>query len=215
MLSSPASAYAKQLDKLPARKSSLPKKCSPNQLIGFYGEHNPYGFMSNFYQCIIKVPTKVFDNPDLVKEFGDSITFNNSEQLFMFWKGVVFYKRNAKYNLDIMKNIVLATTPNKAKSLGRKLDCRNLDNNKPFDDVTWNNECCKCMYNACWFKFSQNLALNKLLKATGNKYLTEATSRDKIWGCGINIGDPKLYTPDVWPGTNLLGEVLMVVRDNL
>lgn len=209
----PSNKHINTLKKLPLKLQSLSEYS--NNIKGFYGQNNPGGFMSNFYQCEINVPSEVFNIPELEKTFGKTIKFNNSEQLFMFWKGVVFYNRNKKENLKILINIVKSTNPQKAKSLGRQLYCQALDDSKPFDDDTWKEERCQCMYDACYYKFTQNPDLKKWLKETGDKHLVEATSRDKIWGCGVNVDDPRLNYPAQWNGLNLLGEVLMVLRDEL
>ena len=212
----PSEKHTKTLEKLPTKVASLSEPS--DKINGFYGQYNPGGFMSNFYQCTINVPTKVFGIDELELEFGNTMVFNSSEQLFMFWKGVVFYTRNKKHNLEILKNIVKSSNPSSAKKLGRQLDCHSLskgDDYKPFDDETWKQERCKCMYDACYYKFTQNPELKKWLKDTNDSHLVEATSRDKVWGCGINKTDDRLRYPSKWTGLNLLGEVLMLLREQL
>lgn len=210
----PSQKHTELLENLPVRVKDLPAKCNSKIIKGFYGQNNEGGYNSNFYRCNISIATAMFNMQKLIDEFGDNILFINSEQLFMFLKGLTFFHRNPENNLKIMVDIVKSKVPSQAKSLGRKLDCSSPDG-KPFDDVLWKKERCKCMYDACWFKFTQNPKLAQMLKDTKPLHLVEATSRDKVWGCGINTLDPLLYSPKEWTGLNLLGEVLMIIRDEL
>jgi len=47
---------------------------------------------------------------------------------------------------------------------------------------------------------------------TKNAAIAETTKRDKVWGIGIDIGDPKATLMRNWNGTNILGWALMVAR---
>ena len=71
------------------------------------------------------------------------------------------------------------------------------------------------MFDACYSKFSQNSSLRKNLIETENKILVEASPYDKIWGIGLDENNPKILEPNNWDGLNLLGKVLMRVRDIL
>jgi len=51
--------------------------------------------------------------------------------------------------------------------------------------------------------------------ATGNKTLVEASPLDKVWGIGLAVEDSRVHDPKQWQGLNLLGKVLMRVRDEL
>lgn len=64
------------------------------------------------------------------------------------------------------------------------------------------------MYTACYAKFSQNSDIREFLLETGTKYLEETNYwADRTWGvCHVN-GEPV--------GKNLLGKVLMAVREEL
>ena len=60
------------------------------------------------------------------------------------------------------------------------------------------------MREAVWAKFTQHAALQALLLATGTALLVEHTSNDNYWGDGGN-----------GTGRNMLGQILMSVRDEL
>lgn len=64
-------------------------------------------------------------------------------------------------------------------------------------------------------KFTQNPELKAYLLATGNTRLVEANPYDKIWSCGLKETDPCAKTPVKWPGLDLLGEILTVLRHNI
>lgn len=63
-------------------------------------------------------------------------------------------------------------------------------------------------------KFTQNPHLGELLKATGGTTLAEAT-RDRFWGTGKTLTDPKIFTEQSWIGKNRSGQLLMEVRNEL
>lgn len=56
------------------------------------------------------------------------------------------------------------------------------------------------------------VSCTSMLLATGWKVIAEATRRDRNWGIGINMGDPRCENPSEWRGANLLGWALMEVR---
>ena len=59
------------------------------------------------------------------------------------------------------------------------------------------------------------MQLQKILLDTGNKIIAEASPYDKIWGVGMAATNPNIKNPAKWNGLNLLGQVLMNVREDL
>lgn len=64
-------------------------------------------------------------------------------------------------------------------------------------------------------KFGQNAGLRRRLIDTGDAVLAEANPKDFIWGIGLAEDDPAAQDPYNWQGQNLLGQILMAVRNEL
>ncbi len=107
----------------------------------------------------------------------------------------------------ILADIITATHPKQAKDLGRKV--------KNFDPVVWEKYCRSIVVEGNYYKFTQNAALREFLLGTGDRILVEASPVDAIWGIGLSAEDAAVTPPDQWPGENLLGFALMVVRDRI
>ena len=57
--------------------------------------------------------------------------------------------------------------------------------------------------------------MRSLLLSTGDKIIAEATTKDEIWGIGIDVGDPRVQDQKQWKGINVLGFALMKAREQL
>ena len=156
----------------------------------FYGSNdsNPYKEFSDFYMCNF-----IDDNGNL---------YNCSEQYFMKKKQELFDPAN----LTTAKSIMESNDPSKIKSFGRKI--------KNYDDNIWNSTRYNVMYDALKFKFSHNNNLKHILLSTGNKIIVEAAARDKIWGAGMTAQQIINNNYNL-KGQNLLGQLLMRVRDEM
>ena len=53
----------------------------------------------------------------------------------------------------------------------------------------------------------------RLLQATGDSVIAEASPKDKIWGIGLTADKASKLPPERWPGENLLGRILMELRE--
>ncbi len=105
------------------------------------------------------------------------------------------------------QRILAATTPKEYKAIGRQV--------KGFNDAVWIAKREKFMCTGCMAKFQQNPNLCSVLLAAGDTELIEASPYDRIWGIGLSIDDPRALDKTQWKGLNLLGNVLMSVRDKL
>ena len=157
------------------------------QTIYFYGHNanSKYPYLSNFYKS----------------EFIDdyNISYYCSEQYLMAQKAFLMN------DLDIYEKILQAETPFQCKKLGRKV--------KNWNQKLWNENKCEIMFAALYYKFYQNNKLQQELLATGDSILAEASPYDRIWGIGLSVRDAELGKQ--WRGENLLGKLLMKVRNKL
>jgi predicted NAD-dependent protein-ADP-ribosyltransferase YbiA (DUF1768 family) len=72
------------------------------------------------------------------------------------------------------------------------------------------------MYIGLWAKFTQNTQLFKQLLATGDAMIAEADVKSQHWANGIDASNIEcLQEPDLWPGDNRLGSLLMELRDDV
>jgi len=159
-----------------------------NKSIYFYGK-GQFVFLSNFYPC------KIYDD-EL------DVSFNCSEQCFMYSKCLIFDDENE----ELKEKILAETNPSKIKRFGRIV--------KNFDNKVWEKERWLRMYNAVYLKFSQNKDLKKKLLATGDRALYEASPTDRIWGIGYSAKEAHKTSKSGY-GQNLLGKILMDVRSKL
>jgi ribA/ribD-fused uncharacterized protein len=144
------------------------------------------GVFSNWYTCLIKYKGHIF---------------KNTEQAFMYEKARFFHDEHS-VNL-ILKEI----NPRKVKALGRKV--------KNFNAKAWNSVAYKFMYDINYEKFTQHESFKKVLLATENQLIVEASPYDKIWGIGLTEEDAKKIPESEWLGTNLLGKCLTKLREEL
>lgn len=129
------------------------------------------------------------------------ITFNTAEQYMMHQKALLFGDH------AIAAQILAATNPRAQKALGRQI--------AGFDEQTWKANCRRIVYAANCHKFRQNPDLLAALRATGDQLLVEASPDDSIWGIGLAATDPRAQDPATWLGTNWLGEVLTLLREDI
>lgn len=131
----------------------------------------------------------------------DGITYTTAEHYMMAGKTRLFKDE------EILQKILNATHPNDAKKLGRKV--------KNFTPELWNAHKFEIVLEANYAKFSQNEALKEYLVNTKDRIIVEASPVDSIWGIGLAADSPNATNPTKWKGHNLLGYVLMEVRDRL
>lgn len=122
-----------------------------------------------------------------------------SEVAFMIEKALQFNDQ------EVVAALRKVTNPAHAKSLGRKI--------KNYDDAIWNEVRFDKMKEVLSAKFSDPV-LAKQLQETGKRIIVEASPVDKIWGIGLDENHPDAQNESKWLGQNLLGKVLMDVRDD-
>uniref|UniRef100_A0A6C0LVN7 NADAR domain-containing protein n=1 Tax=viral metagenome TaxID=1070528 RepID=A0A6C0LVN7_9ZZZZ len=161
-----------------------------NNYIFFYGHksNDKYNIFSQWYPAI----------------FIDSIigiTYKNTEQYMMAHKALLFN------DIDTYTKIITTSDPFTIKKLGRQV--------KNFDEKEWNKYKFDIVMEGNKLKFTQNKKLGKELINTGSKIIVEASKYDRIWGIGLDKKEAINIDPKKWPGKNLLGQIIMKVRNEL
>ena len=130
----------------------------------------------------------------------NGLVFNCCEQYMMYRKALLFGD-----SLTAAK-ILGSCDPAEQKRLGRTV--------RNFDNRIWDQHKKEIVFRGNMLKFSQNEELKQYLLSTGNRTLVEANKHDRIWGIGMYSDDRQLLRTELW-GKNLLGKILMEVREEL
>ena len=158
----------------------------PVKTVFFWKIDEPNGCFSNWYP-----------SPFVL----DDERFANVEQYMMAKKAKLFDDDAT------LQTIMNTESPADCKRLGRRV--------KGFDSLRWDAEKYGILMTGNLEKFRQNPDLGKKLMDTGEAVLAEASPKDRIWGIGMDADEAGTTDPKDWPGQNLLGMVLMEVRDML
>lgn len=162
-----------------------------NNALLFFTPYGDNGYLSNWFLSDFIV---------------DDLEFHSGEQWFMYAKAVLF--KDMEIANMILNAPMNRVGDNKAvKALGRQV--RNFDSN------VWDEKKEYLIYKGLLEKFRQNEDLKYKLLSTGDKLLAEASPYDKIWGIGLSGDEIVAWNTETWKGTNLLGKILMRVRDEL
>jgi ribA/ribD-fused uncharacterized protein len=157
-----------------------------NKIICFHLVDEPDGFLSNWYPSPFTL---------------DGLLFSSVEQYMMYRKAITFG------DTETAQAILSTDNVGKIKALGRSV--------LGYSDTVWNGIRQIVVYRALLEKFRQNPDLKVQLLATAPHTLAECALQDKIWGIGMTMHDEYRFEPDLWPGQNLLGFTLMMVREEL
>ncbi len=131
----------------------------------------------------------------------NGVAFKTAEHWMMYEKARLFEDDK------IQEKILLSNSPGAAKALGREVS--------GFSQSIWDDQKVSIVTKGNYHKFSQNESLKHFLLNTGERVLVEASPVDKIWGIGLAGNHDHSHNPHKWKGQNLLGFVLMEVRDQL
>lgn len=155
-------------------------------IICFHNPDEENGFLSNWFLAFFCL---------------NDMKFSSVEQYMMYSKARCF--KDIVVAEQIMKTNDVATI----KSLGRSVS--------HYDDAIWCQTREKIVFDGVKAKFSQNADLKQLLLNTGDAILAECAVKDLIWGIGLSMKDSNRFDMNKWRGENLLGKVLMEVREIL
>lgn len=182
-----------------------------NTIIAFWRVTDDYGELCQWYNShfifnaalVETFPDKIRVSPVLTDSFINHMSgvYVCAEQFMMRGKAILFG------DYEISEKIMKSKSAKTHKSLGRKV--------KNFDEDIWNNTCYDIVSIGNYLKFTQNQECYDKLIDTNDAILAEGSPYDKIWGVGIKSDDPKVYDQSKWKGKNLLGQILMDIRDLL
>ncbi len=156
-------------------------------MICFFHENEDYGCFSNWFISLFTYAGK---------------KYASAEQFMMYHKVMLF----REYGLA--DKIMATSNPAIAKKLARQPF-------PEFDHALWERVCYNIVKRGVGAKFRQNKAIQDILINTGNEVIAECSPYDMKWGIGIDIDDPKRLDVSKWTGRNLLGRILMEVREEL
>ena len=131
----------------------------------------------------------------------DNISFNCCEQAMMYYKACFFN------DYETAEKILEEKHPKEQKRLGREV--------KNYNEKVWASHRFAAVRRINKFKYQQNPELKEFLLSTGHLILAEANERDPVWSCGLSADNPLAHDVSTWQGQNLLGRVLMSVREDL
>ncbi len=155
-------------------------------IICFHNPDEENGYLSNWYRSDFTV---------------DGVQFSSMEQFMMYKKAICFS------DIKIARKIQETSDVSKIKELGRQVS--------GYNENIWNGLRQITVYEGLLGKFSQNRALCEKLKETKNTILAECAVKDRVWGIGLSMNDPRRLDIREWKGQNLLGYALMLVREKI
>lgn len=155
--------------------------------IGFYHENEEYGIFSNWYPSEFEYAGK---------------KYANIEQYMMYQKMMTF----SQY--EIADRIMETSDPAECKKLGRS----HISN---WNGDLWDRISYAVVKRGIKAKFFQNKDLLEKLLYTGEALLAECAPNDNKWGIGVAVDDDRRFNVREWTGHNLLGRILMDVREEM
>jgi len=110
-------------------------------------------------------------------------------------------------DFETHEKIMKSVSNKEIQKLGREV--------KNFGQQRWDAYKCSIVYGGNLCKFRQNEVCRIALLDTGDTTLVEANPEDSIWGVGLSEDDPDCIDKAKWKGTNILGHMLMEVRNRI
>ena len=116
-------------------------------------------------------------------------------------------KANLFGDADSAAAIIAEDNPVRLKQLGKKI--------KDFKASVWLKELDSVLDKGLTAKFSQNENLGYFLRNTKEDTLVEDNPFDSVFGVGLSLHNPAIFSAKSWKGENKLGQALMRVRQHL
>lgn len=179
----------------------MTRKYSRQVIMDQYTSGIPMNFVFFWGPGESELPKACFNQWHPAKFTHNNFLFANAEQAMMAEKAALFK------DWGTLKEILECESPRAVKALGRQVQY--------YDDSSWAFQRLQLVVGINYEKFSQNPEMKEHLLATGTAILVEASPVDSIWGIGMAEDHPDIMDPTKWYGRNLLGEALMIVREQL
>jgi len=106
---------------------------------------------------------------------------------------------------ESLEKIMKAKSAKAVKALGKKV--------KDFKQEEWDSAKYEIMKQGVSAKFAQYPELRKQLEETGDRKIGFADARNVYWGIGSSESVEKSKHPEKWRGKNMLGHIMMELRD--
>ncbi|KAF2828457.1 DUF1768-domain-containing protein [Ophiobolus disseminans] len=182
----------------PSKPNPKPKQHTPSSSssskpdpstgpVFFWHPHDGHGYLGQWYHSPFSV---------------DGDTYATAEMYMMVQKARLFRDE------DVARKMLNTTDPKRHKALGRQV--------KGFEGGVWDEHKLSIVEQANYHKFTiseDEADLRKMLLATAERELVEASPLDRVWGVGFAEKNAEANRAR-W-GQNLLGKALMNVRGRL
>lgn len=190
------------MEEVPLEDEFIRQKCKEANLLNYYYSYYFKRKKSKSDFIIFSKSTNALSQWYKCKfEDNEGIIYNSAEQYMMAKKALLFKDEETYHKIMIEDDL------SSIKKYGREI--------RSFDNIIWDKYKEDIVYKANFFKFFQNEELKTFLKSTDNKVIVEANPNDNIWSCGLKPDDENIYNEEEWKGENLLGKIIMQVRDVL
>ncbi len=157
--------------------------------------------MKHTREYIFIEDTDIYDNSARYKFNVEGRDFTSVEQCFQYFKALHFG------DSSIASDILSTSDPAECRELGRSI--------VKFDISSWDEVRRSIMFKAVFSKFDQNSLIREAILMSGSKPFAVLGSDNYVWGIGLDKDSGGLYNASKWPGKNLLGQVLVDVREML
>lgn len=156
--------------------------------------HTLYGCFSNFYKhkpFLFKIPNWC----GIMAGFEAEIEFSE--------KAILLCKASLMNDILSFNKILSNTNPYYQLKINN------------WNQKLWEQFVCLITKEVVETKFKKVDGLKEILFLTKNHLIALASSKDKLWGIGMDESNPDFEYPSKWKGLNILGWALMELRDKL
>lgn len=187
-------------------------------VITFFSEHiGQHKSFSNWHRIDLTIPANSYYYEQKLFVIPEHKVIS-TEQSMMYAKEVLFgLKEGHDSVLTITSDVNISVDDNhKLQAKIKNFGGRN-GSILNFDNKIWAALRYSIVKHANWTKFTTDLELQNILLETGTAVIAEASPYDKIWGIGLkdsNVNKQKIQNQE-WCGQNLLGKLLMEIRDSI